>query len=69
MDVRGDWLWGCGIAGFPAGWVFGTRGKSHQGYNRSVLHGARRTPAAVPAAGASKNRDWQLAKPYFKEKL
>lgn len=25
------------------------------GYTQTVLHGARRTPAAVPAAGASKN--------------
>jgi len=54
------------MVGFPS---FGFRDFSVSGYTRMVLHGARRTPAAVPAAGASKNRDWQLAKPYFKEKL
>ena len=41
-------------------WVLG-KPNSDPGYNCEVLHGARRTPVAVPAAGASKNHDLPLA--------
>jgi hypothetical protein len=38
------------------------------GYNPKVLHGARRTLAAVPAAGASKTMVFRLRQITFKEK-
>ena len=43
-------------------WIAGALARSNclEGYNRRVLHGARRTPATLPVAGASK-KPWLAA--------
>jgi len=38
------------------GWAAAKKWGKAQRYNRKVLHGARRTPVALPASGASKTR-------------
>lgn len=51
-------------------WIAGglARPNSVEGYNHRVLHGARRTPATLPVAGASKNHGLPTGRATFKEK-
>jgi len=64
------WLWTTrdGLRAHRQGARGAIRGFERSGYNPQVLHGARRTPAAVPAAGASKTMAFRLRQATSKEK-